>query len=260
MQVVFFKGIIRSVGMTRFILGNWKMHLGAEKAKSLAAATCALTPPQGVKVAVFPPYITIPAVAEVVGNSRVGLGAQDCSANATDGAFTGEVSATMLKDAGCDYVIIGHSERRQYHTETNALIRRKAEVALAAGLTAVICVGESQAERAAGKHLSVVSQQVKECLPSLAHNNSVIIAYEPVWAIGSGATPTLAEITQVHKTIASLLTYDTPAARTAIVYGGSVKAANAKDILSADAVDGALVGGASLKPEEFSAIISAAAH
>lgn len=236
------------------------MHLGTDKAQSLAAAMCALTPPHEVKVAIFPAFVTIPAVAEVTGNSLIGLGAQDCSANAADGAYTGEVSAAMLKDAGCDYVILGHSERRQYHGETNALIRRKAEAALAAGLTAVICVGESQAEREAGKHLTVISQQVNECLPSLAHNNSVIIAYEPVWAIGSGATPTLAEITEVHKTIASLLTYDTPAARTAIVYGGSVKAANAKDILSANAVDGALVGGASLKPEEFSAIISAAAH
>ncbi len=234
------------------------MHLDAKKARSLAAATCAITPPAGVKVAVFPPYITIPAVAGTVGNSHVGLGAQDCSAQDADGAYTGEVSAAMLKAAGCEYVIIGHSERRQYHAETNALIRRKAQAALAAGLTAVICVGESQAERAAGKHLIVISQQVKECLPSLAHNNSVIVAYEPIWAIGSGATPTLADITQVHKTIASLLAYDTPATRTAIVYGGSVKAANAKDILSADAVDGALVGGASLKPEEFSAIISAA--
>lgn len=236
------------------------MHLTQEKATSLAASTCAIIPPKGVKVAVFPTYITIPAVAKVTGSSLVGLGAQDCSAQSAEGAYTGEVSAAMLKDAGCGYVIIGHSERRQYHGETNKLVRRKAEAAIAAGLTAVICVGELQAERAAGVHLTVVSEQVKECLPSLVHNNNIIVAYEPVWAIGSGATPTLAEITEVHKTIASLLTYATPAARTAIVYGGSVKAANAKDILSADAVDGALVGGASLKPDEFSAIINAAGH
>ena len=229
-----------------------------EKARSLATDVLALPSGRGVTVGIFPPFTALSAVSAITRNTPLGLGAQDCSSHAEYGAYTGEVSAQMLKDVGCGYVISGHSERRQYHGETNCLIRSKAEAALKAGLKVVICVGESLDERKQGIHLKVISEQVRECLPSLLHSNDTIIAYEPVWAIGSGATPTIAEISEVHKTIASLLTYATPATRTSIVYGGSVKAANAREILSAEAVDGALVGGASLKPDEFGAIISAA--
>lgn len=243
--------------MDKYILGNWKMHGTANSASALAATVSKLSAPAGVRVAIFPPFTALSAAKTALSGSVVGLGAQDCSVQAKDGAYTGDISALMLKDAGCSYVLVGHSERRLYHAETDDLVKRKAAAALDAGLIAVICVGETEEIRKSGRHLEAVSAQIRASLPTLTHSEGMIIAYEPVWAIGSGSTPTLAQIVEMHKTIASLLTYDTSAARTAIVYGGSVKAANAGEILASHTVDGVLVGGASLKAEEFGAIIAA---
>ncbi len=234
------------------------MHGSHHQALSLASAVAALHTVDGVRVAIFPPFTSLKAAAQGLEKSAVALGAQDCSAQLQEGAFTGDVSASMLKDAGCEFVILGHSERRQHHNEQDEIVKRKAAAALQAGLIPVICVGETEEDRKQGRHLETVSAQVRGSLPSLTHSNNFIIAYEPVWAIGSGATPSLPQIEEIHKTIASLLTYDTSGARTAIVYGGSVKSANAREILSADTINGVLVGGASLKTEEFGAIIAAA--
>jgi len=224
-------------------------------AVTLASAIAAQSVPEGVEVALFPPFTMLDTVALRLQSAGIGLGAQDCSAEA-EGAFTGDISAGMLKDAGCKYVIVGHSERRMLHGETDELVKRKAQAAMKAGLVPVICVGESLAEREAGRHLQCVVAQVEKSLQTLVHSDAYLIAYEPVWAIGSGKTPTSAEITEMHKTIASRLTYATSGARTAILYGGSVKAATAQGILASDGVDGVLVGGASLNAQEFGAIIA----
>jgi len=164
----------------------------------------------------------------------------------------------MLRDAGCRYVILGHSERRSLHGEDDALVKRKAAVAMDEGLIPVICVGESLSDRESGRHLEVIASQIRGSLPFFGHSDGYLIAYEPVWAIGSGKIPSGAEISEAHKTIASLLSYGTSKAHTAIAYGGSVNAANARAILSTEGVDGVLVGGASLKAESFGAILAAA--
>ena len=171
----------------------------------------------------------------------------------------------MLKDCGCKYVLAGHSERRSLHQETDEAVRNKAISAIKAGLIPVICVGEGLAERESGKYLQVITRQVEQSVPSLTCSGSYLIAYEPVWAIGSGKIPTLPEISEVHKTIASLLYHDTSVAGKVaglppILYGGSVKAANARAIMATEGVDGVLVGGASLKTEEFGLIIEAGAR
>ena len=187
------------------------------------------------------------------------MGAQDCH-TAETGAHTGDVSAAMLADAGCSHVILGHSERRSDHGEGSALVRAKADAALAAGLVPIVCVGETEAEREAGQALSVVGSQVADSLP--AAEREIVVAYEPVWAIGSGRTPTLAEVGEVHGHIRTLLRGQLGEARggaVRILYGGSVKAANAGELLAIEDVDGALVGGASLNAEEFHAIGAATA-
>jgi triosephosphate isomerase len=163
----------------------------------------------------------------------------------------------MLKEVSCGYVIVGHSERRALHGETDAQVRAKAEAAIAAGLIPVICVGENLGDRESGNHLNVITYQVGNSLPKAAASG-FIVAYEPVWAIGSGKTPTPEQISEAHKTIASVLSYATSGAALGVVYGGSVKVANAREILKTPGVSGVLVGGASLKAEEFSAIIAAA--
>jgi triosephosphate isomerase len=240
----------------KYILGNWKMNGLRGQAAELAGKIAACPVPAGVEVVLFPPFTALGIAALQLAGKAVQLGAQDCSPE-TDGAFTGDISASMLKDAGCRYVILGHSERRTLHGETDALIKRKAGAALKAGLIPVICVGESLKERESGNYLKVVRAQVEKSLPEGA-TGGFLIAYEPVWAIGSGKTPTPAQISEVHKTIATVLSYATSGAHTSIAYGGSVKAANAREILSCEGVDGVLVGGASLKAEEFCAIIAAA--
>lgn len=248
----------------KYILGNWKMNATHEEAAALARSVAGLTPPSGVETALFPPFTSLHIVADAIAGTSIGLGAQDCSSEAK-GAFTGEISVAMLKDSGCQYVIVGHSERRTLHAESSDLVRRKAEAAIKAGLKPVICVGENNEDRESGRYLEVIAAQVEQSLPTIAQPADFLIAYEPVWAIGTGKVPSLTEITEVHKTIASLLYRATSVAvnapaKTAIVYGGSVKAANAREILAADAVDGVLVGGASLDAGEFGKIIEGAGN
>ncbi len=207
-------------------------------------------------VVICPPSILIDTVMKNIFNSNIKLGGQDCHINES-GAFTGDISAAMLKDAGCEYVIIGHSERRQFHKETNEIVAKKVIAALKNGLHPIICVGETEEERRNGTFYEVLPKQVIESLPQelFAEKSSFTIAYEPVWAIGSGLTPTTDNIVEAHIMIRKALS--AVEGKFNIVYGGSVKGANALEILSLWQVDGVLVGGASLNPSEFASIISA---
>lgn len=242
-----------------YIVGNWKMNgtrsMLAE-ARAIDRATARL---QGVQVALAPPFTLIHAMREAV--EEIGVGGQDCHAEA-GGAFTGDISAPMLADAGADFTIVGHSERRALHGETDAMVRAKAEAAQAAGLSVILCVGETEAERDSGQAETVVAGQLDGSLPrgeDVAGRLSV--AYEPVWAIGSGRVPSVADVGAMHRAIRAKLKaiYGEAGAEVRILYGGSVKADNAAELLSAPEVGGALVGGASLLAESFVAIISAAA-
>ena len=196
--------------------------------------------------------LCVPYTMLCIDSGRVALGAQDVSAH-EKGAYTGEVSATMIAETGAKYVIVGHSERRQYHEETNSIVRQKAAAALSAGLTPIICVGENMDEKQAGKTMAVIEAGVRESVPSDI-SGDIIIAYEPRWAIGAGLTPTEAEIAEAHKLIADTLD-SMGLSGTPVLYGASVKAANAADIMSIPNVGGVLVGGASLKPDDFIPII-----
>lgn len=235
------------------------MNGGHKDASALTRAFSALTLPESTEVAVFPPFTDLSLVSNGLKGSNIKLGAQDCSTEPEHGAFTGEISAEMLKEYGCSYVIVGHSERRARHTETDEIVKRKALSALKSGLKPVICVGENLQQRESGHYLDVISTQIKNSLPSLAHSSDYLIAYEPVWAIGTGKIATIQEIVEVHKTIASLLYRDTSVAgKTAVLYGGSVKSTGAREIMGAQGVDGVLVGGASLNADEFGKIIEGA--
>jgi triosephosphate isomerase len=207
------------------------------------------------ELAVCPPATLLAQAAWALKGGKVSLGAQDCHAK-DSGAFTGDIAAPMIKDAGAQYVIVGHSERRQYHGETDAAVKAKAEAALKSGLTAIVCVGETRAEREAGKAIEVVSTQVRGSLPPGGAPETVVVAYEPVWAIGTGLTPTPGDVAEVHAAIRKLLgeVYGAAGAKLRILYGGSVKPSNAKELLGLANVDGALVGGASLKAVDFMAI------
>jgi triosephosphate isomerase len=197
--------------------------------------------------------------AKAAEKSPIAIGGQDCHALAS-GAYTGDVSAEMLRDAGATAVILGHSERRQYHGETNVIVAGKVKAARRAGLTPILCVGESDKERGAGQAVPVVTQQLLASIPPELEAGDLTIAYEPIWAIGTGKTPTAADIAEMHAAIRATLMERFPAAANAlrILYGGSVKPDNAAEILSVRNVDGALVGGASLKAADFLAIIRAA--
>ena len=251
----------RSLGY--LIAGNWKMNGDLAGAKALAkgVAAGASAAPAGVELLVCPPAVHIGAVAAALGGAAVKLGGQDCHEEAA-GAFTGDVSAEMLADMGCSHVIVGHSERRDSHGESDATVWRKADAAVRAGLTAIVCVGETEQERLAGLAEETVARQVRGSVPDGGDGGSVAVAYEPVWAIGSGRTPTVEEVAAVHKTIRAAL-IDLLGAENGggvrILYGGSVKPGNAKELLAIDDVDGALIGGASLKAEDFLAIAAAAA-
>ena len=213
--------------------------------------------PPSADVLVCPPAPLLARAAAIAGSNLL-IGAQDCAVQAF-GAFTGDVSAEMLKDAGCSAVIVGHSERRQFHGEDDALVAAKARAAWRGGLLAIICVGESESERAEGRALDVVARQIAASIPEGADARTTSVAYEPVWAIGSGKTPTSAEIAEMHDHIRRSLADRFPAAGAIrILYGGSVKPANASEILGLAEVGGALVGGASLKAAEFLTIIEAA--
>ena len=243
------------------VAGNWKMHGTLAAARALAGAVRAGTEAAetGAEVIVCPPHPHLVAVAEVLAGGPVALGAQDCHALPA-GAHTGDVSAPMLADCGCRFTIVGHSERRAEHQESDGIVRGKALAALEAGLTPILCVGESAAERAAGRAEEVVVVQLAGSLPDRFCADGGIIAYEPVWAIGSGRTPTEPEIAAMHATIRRALTarFGEAGKAARILYGGSVKPGNAAAILRLPEVNGALVGGASLQAEAFLAILRAA--
>ncbi len=243
-------------GIRPLIAGNWKMHGTLREAVVLAEAVRAGAGGLGADLLVCPPFLHVPPVAAAMAGGPVAVGAQDCHA-ATKGAHTGDTSAPMLCDAGATHVILGHSERRADHGETDAVVRAKVQAALAAGLIPVACVGETEAQRLAGEAEAVVRQQLAESLPD---DFGGVVAYEPVWAIGTGRTPTEEDIAAIHATIrATLVARFGPAGQaTRILYGGSMKPGNAKAILALPNVDGGLVGGASLVAADFLAIAAAA--
>jgi triosephosphate isomerase (TIM) len=234
------------------IAGNWKMHgLKSSVGELQKIITGAKALPK-VDLMVCPPATLIAQFSAVAAGTGVAIGGQDCHAERS-GAFTGDISAEMLKDAGAAAVIVGHSERRQYHGETDAMVRAKAEAALRAGLLPIICVGETRGQRDAGQAMAVIAAQLDGSMPDAA---DFAVAYEPVWAIGSGQTPRAKDIAEVHGLIRDRLhaRYGDKADQLRILYGGSVTPANARELLAADNVNGALVGGASLKADEFLAI------
>lgn len=238
------------------IAGNWKMNLLRTDAVALAAALRAGATAAKAEVVVCPVAIQIAAVAQALSGSAVGVGGQDCHADAS-GAHTGDVSAEMLFDAGARWVIVGHSERRTDHGEIDEQVRAKAVAGLRAGLTPIVCVGETLAQRKAGETLDVLARQIAASVPPGAAN--VVVAYEPVWAIGTGLTPTITEIDEAHRHLRARLGGVVPDAQVVrILYGGSVKPSNAAEILGVADVDGALVGGASLKAADFLPIVAAA--
>ena len=244
---------------SKLIAGNWKMNgLGASLAEveALRAALAEAAP--ACRVALCPPATLVERMARVAGQG-IEVGGQDCRAE-THGAFTGDVSAGMLKDAGATLVILGHSERRQGYGETDALVASKAEAAMAAGLSPIICVGETLEQREAGRAVEIVRSQIMGSLPQSLAGRDFAVAYEPVWAIGTGLTPTLEQIEEVHRAVraAMIERLGLAVAATPILYGGSVKPDNARKILAVPEVGGALVGGASLKAADFLGIIRGA--
>ncbi len=239
------------------IAGNWKMNglaAALAEAREVAAGLGATT----ARVAICPSATLVSRLAEALAGTAVAVGGQDCRAEAS-GAFTGDVAAEQLADAGATLVILGHSERRAGHGETDAVVAGKVGAALRAGLEPIICVGETLDQRRAGAALAVVTGQMRASLPAELAGQAFSVAYEPVWAIGTGLTPTTPEIEEVHRAIrATLVEQFGEAGRSvAILYGGSVKPSNADEILHADEVGGALVGGASLKAGDFLGIIRA---
>jgi len=247
-----------------FIAGNWKMHGDIPRTRELCAAMVARSSAwPTVEVAVFPPFVSLEAAHEALSGSRIQLGAQNMH-EAPSGAFTGEVSAAMLLTAGCELVILGHSERRRLFGETDAGINRKAHAALAAGLKPIVCIGETLEERESGRTFAVLEGQLTGSLATLtaAQLDNVTIAYEPVWAIGTGRVATVQQASEAHRFIRGWLARaysGTVAERMRIQYGGSVKGENARALLAEPDIDGCLVGGASLDPNEFDAIIRASA-
>lgn len=242
-----------------YIVGNWKMNgTRALLAEARAIDRGAARQP-GVRIAIAPPFTLLGAMAEAV--QEIAVGGQDCHAQAS-GAFTGDVSAAMVADAGGAFVIVGHSERRSLHGETSAVVRAKAEAALAAGIEVIVCVGETEAERDAGTAETIVAGQVADSLPRDGDAAArITVAYEPVWAIGTGRVPSVDDIAAMHARIRAQLVelFGEAGADIAILYGGSVNPGNASDLLGVADVGGALVGGASLSAESFLAIVLAAA-
>ncbi len=242
------------------IAGNWKMHgTGAAldeltRLKTLLAETGELDS----DVLICPPATLVHRAAQLVSGSVIRIGGQDCHAETT-GAHTGDISAQMLLDAGASHVILGHSERRADHGESSALVKSKAEAALAAGLIPIICVGETEAQRDAGEANRIVAEQIETSLPDTFGHTQIIVAYEPVWAIGTGKTATPQDIENIHSHMRGLLIgrFAEAGEKAALLYGGSVKPANAAEILRTPDVNGALVGGASLKANDFFSIVVA---
>src|SRR5215472_7018901 len=234
---------------TKLVAGNWKMNGlredGVALARGLAERTTAASGVARCELLVCPPATLLPSVGGVLAGTAIALGGQDCHA-APKGAFTGDISAEMLADLGCKYVILGHSERRQGCGESDMVVRGKLTGAWRAGLTAILCVGETQQQRQAGEAIDIVSAQLAESIPEGAAAGPLVIAYEPVWAIGTGLTATTDDIAAMHSEIRARILPDTR-----ILYGGSVNPRNAEAILALADVDGALVGGASLKADDF---------
>lgn len=238
------------------VAGNWKMHGSVVSVTSLVDGLVNALDDVDCDVAVCPPFLHIPLVVERASGTALKVGGQNCSEHA-EGAYTGEVAAGMLADIGCHWVILGHSERRQYAGESSELVAAKARAARAAGLTPILCVGETLEQRKAGQAEAVVTGQLEPLLTELRETD--VIAYEPVWAIGTGETATPEQAQAMHATIRACLAERTGVAGAVrLLYGGSVKAANAQELFAQEDIDGGLVGGASLKAEEFIAIARAA--
>ncbi|MFC3179923.1 triose-phosphate isomerase [Cypionkella sinensis] len=245
--------------MKKLAAGNWKMN-GSAAALAEVQALLAAHPDPACEMLLCPPATLLAQMNWAARGSVLKLGGQDCH-TAASGAHTGDISADMLKEAGATYVILGHSERRADHGESDALVLAKAQAAIATGLVAVVCLGETEAQRDAGETLAVIGAQLDGSVPRDASAAQLVIAYEPVWAIGTGRTPTIAQIAEVHNFLRARLTahIGAEAANTRLLYGGSVKPSNAAEIFAVADVDGALVGGASLKAPDFGAIVSALA-
>jgi triosephosphate isomerase (TIM) len=241
------------------VAGNWKMNgLKSSVAELGRMVQGAVDLSTKVDLMICPPATLTMTFAAAALGSRIEIGAQDCRAEPS-GAFTGDISAEMLADLGAKAVIVGHSERRTLHKETDAEVRAKAEAAWRAGLAAIVCIGETRAEREAGKTLNVLGRQLDGSLPDGVTAANLVVAYEPVWAIGTGLTPTTADVAQAHEFIRQWIVERHGAAGNAVrvLYGGSVKPSNAKELMGVANVDGALVGGASLKAEDFLGIAAA---
>jgi len=247
--------------MTRkpLIAGNWKMNGGLAANEALLRALLAQIGTPAADVAVCAPAPYLAQLQSLLNGSPIAWGSQDVSAH-EQGAYTGEVSVAMLRDFACRYAIVGHSERRQYHGETDALVGAKAQRALAGGVTPIVCVGETLAEREAGQTEAVVKRQLAAVIHAVAHCTSeIVVAYEPVWAIGTGKTATPEQAQQVHAVLrAQLAAATTHPERVPILYGGSMNAANAASLLAQPDIDGGLIGGASLKAPDFLQIVAAA--
>ena len=245
--------------MKKLIAGNWKMNGNTASNAALLQALLAGAKDWACDVAVCVPAVYLPQVLAQTQGSAIGVGAQDVSAQVS-GAFTGETSAAMLQDLGARYTLVGHSERRQYHAESDQLVADKAKQALAHGITPIVCVGETLAEREAGKTTEVVKRQLAAVIHTNGHCISeIVVAYEPVWAIGTGKTASPAQAQEVHAVLRAQLQAASPqAGRIKILYGGSMNAANAAELLGQPDIDGGLVGGASLKAADFLTIIAAA--
>lgn len=244
--------------MKKFIIANWKMYGGVKSSQIWAERIISgySQIPDDREVVVCPPAALLPIVKDFLGGAAVKVGGQDCHAK-KEGAYTGETSAKLLKDVGCEYVIVGHSERRLYAQESSDIVCAKAGCAIENGLIPVICIGETLAQRENGMTLEVIRQQIAESVPNLVNSGNFILAYEPVWAIGSGKLPMMDEIRQVHgavKTAVSELK-KVDSSGICVLYGGSVKPDNAGEILGVDDVSGVLVGGASLNADDFLKII-----
>jgi len=243
--------------MRKLAAGNWKMNGTGESLAEIDALATAFPAP-GCDVLICPPATLLSRMSDRASGTAIATGAQDCHANQS-GAHTGDTAAEMIADAGGTYIIVGHSERRTDHGESNDTIRAKAEAAWRAGLVAVVCIGETLDERDANKTIDVVSNQLANSVPDNATATNTVVAYEPVWAIGTGKVPTLDEIAAVHDEIRTQLTqrFGADANGIRLLYGGSVKPSNAAEIFATSNVDGALVGGASLKASDFGGIITA---
>jgi triosephosphate isomerase len=240
------------------VAGNWKMNGLAASLAELDKIMAGGADIPRAELMICPPATLVAAFAARAKGNVVAIGGQDCHAEAS-GAFTGDIAAEMLADAGASAVIVGHSERRTYHRESDAEVRAKALAAWRAGLTAIICIGETRDERVGGKTLDVVSRQLAGSIPDGAKASNTVIAYEPVWAIGTGMTPTAADVAEVHAVIRARLAnrFGPEGEGMRVLYGGSVKPANAVELMSVANVDGALVGGASLKAADFLGIAAA---